>query len=50
MKTSESVPGLHRCHRPEIVRAHGLAYGPEQRSQAIDAAQAQIANELFAVA
>jgi len=34
----------------EIVRAHGLAYGPEQRSQAIDAAQAQIANELFAAA
>jgi len=34
----------------EIVRAHGLAYGPEQRSRAIDAAQAQIANELFAVA
>ncbi|APO82743.1 MULTISPECIES: FMN-dependent NADH-azoreductase [Pseudomonas] len=34
----------------EIVRAHGLAYGPEHRSQAIDAAQAQIANELFASA
>lgn len=34
----------------EIVRAHGLAYGPEHRSKAIDAAQAQIANELFAVA
>lgn len=34
----------------EIVRAHGLAYGPEQRSQAIDAAQAQIASELFAAA
>ncbi|MFJ7005269.1 FMN-dependent NADH-azoreductase [Pseudomonas putida] len=34
----------------EIVRAHGLAYGPEHRSQAIDAAQAQIANELFAAA
>ncbi|HEK0908301.1 TPA: FMN-dependent NADH-azoreductase, partial [Pseudomonas putida] len=32
----------------EIVRAHGLAYGPEHRSKAIDAAQAQIANELFA--
>ncbi|MFJ9991709.1 FMN-dependent NADH-azoreductase [Pseudomonas putida] len=34
----------------EIVRAHGLAYGPEHRSKAIDAAQAQIANELFAAA
>ncbi|AGZ35488.1 FMN-dependent NADH-azoreductase [Pseudomonas sp. SWI6] len=34
----------------EIVRAHGLAYGPEQRSKAIDDAQAQIANELFAAA
>ena len=34
----------------EIVRAHGLAYGPEHRSQAIDAAQAQIANELFVAA
>ncbi|MGE7989939.1 FMN-dependent NADH-azoreductase [Pseudomonas sp. NPDC089554] len=32
----------------EIVRAHGLAYGPEHRSKAIDAAQAQIAGELFA--
>lgn len=34
----------------EIVRAHGLAYGPEQRTAAIDAAQAQIASELFAAA
>ncbi|MFG0633720.1 FMN-dependent NADH-azoreductase [Pseudomonas sp. xss_2] len=34
----------------EIVRAHGLAYGPEHRSQAIDAAQAQIAGELFVAA
>lgn len=34
----------------EIVRAHGLAYGPEHRSKAIDAAQAQIATELFAAA
>lgn len=34
----------------EIVRAHGLAYGPEQRTAAIDAAQAQIACELFAAA
>ncbi|HDS1818852.1 TPA: FMN-dependent NADH-azoreductase [Pseudomonas putida] len=34
----------------EIVRAHGLGYGPEHRSQAIDAAQAQIANELFVAA
>lgn len=34
----------------EVVRAHGLAYGPEHRTQAIDAAQAQIANELFAAA
>lgn len=34
----------------EIVRAHGLAYGPEQRTAAIDAAQAQIADELFAAA
>ncbi|WP_027907342.1 FMN-dependent NADH-azoreductase [Pseudomonas taiwanensis] len=34
----------------EIVRAHGLAYGPEQRSKAIDDAQAQIANDLFAAA
>ncbi|TLP65000.1 MULTISPECIES: FMN-dependent NADH-azoreductase [Pseudomonas] len=34
----------------EIVRAHGLAYGPEQRAKAIDAAQAQIASELFAAA
>ena len=34
----------------EIVRAHGLAYGPEHRAKAIDAAQAQIADELFAAA
>ena len=34
----------------EIVRAHGLAYGPEQRVQAMDAAQALIAKELFAAA
>ncbi|MDF2491316.1 MAG: hypothetical protein K0S77_3938 [Pseudomonas sp.] len=34
----------------EIVRAHGLAYGPEQRVQAMQAAQAVIANELFAAA
>lgn len=34
----------------EIVRAHGLAYGPAQRTAAIDAAQAQIAGELFAAA
>ncbi|CRI57021.1 FMN-dependent NADH-azoreductase [Pseudomonas sp. TE6288] len=34
----------------EIVRAHGLAYGPEHRAKAIDAAQAQIAGELFAAA
>ncbi|QWA31171.1 FMN-dependent NADH-azoreductase [Pseudomonas sp. RC3H12] len=34
----------------EIVRAHGLAYGPEHRAKAIDAAQAQIASELFAAA
>jgi FMN-dependent NADH-azoreductase len=34
----------------EIVRAHGLAYGPEHRSQAIEAAQTQIASELFAAA
>ena len=34
----------------EIVRAHGLAYGPEQRTAAIHAAQAQIAGELFAAA
>ncbi|MBI6940012.1 FMN-dependent NADH-azoreductase [Pseudomonas putida] len=34
----------------EIVRAQGLAYGPEHRSKAIDAAQAQIANALFAAA
>lgn len=34
----------------EIVRAHGLAYGPEQRTAAIDAAQTQIAGELFAAA
>ncbi|MHC6225493.1 FMN-dependent NADH-azoreductase [Pseudomonas sp. X10] len=34
----------------EIVRAHGLAYSPEHRSQAIDAAQARIDNELFAAA
>ncbi|WP_412460035.1 FMN-dependent NADH-azoreductase [Pseudomonas sp. SC11] len=32
----------------QIVRAEGLAYGPEQRSSAIAAAQAQIAGELFA--
>lgn len=31
----------------QIVRAHGLAYGPEQRASAIDAAQSQIAGELF---
>ncbi|MDH0649704.1 FMN-dependent NADH-azoreductase [Pseudomonas sp. GD03858] len=34
----------------EIVRAHGLAYGPEHRAKAIDAAQAQIAGPLFAAA
>ena len=34
----------------EIVRAHGLAYGPEHRAKAIDAAQAQISGELFAAA
>ncbi|MFJ3450377.1 FMN-dependent NADH-azoreductase [Pseudomonas sichuanensis] len=34
----------------ETVRAHGLAYGPEHRAKAIDAAQAQIAGELFAAA
>lgn len=34
----------------EIVRAHGLAYGPEHRAKTIDAAQAQIAGELFAAA
>ena len=40
----------HEDFLKEIVRAHGLAYGPEQRTQALDAAQAQIANELFAAA
>ncbi|WP_425928103.1 FMN-dependent NADH-azoreductase [Pseudomonas sp. NyZ201] len=34
----------------EFVRAHGLAYGEEPRNSAIQAAQAQIANELFAAA
>jgi len=34
----------------EIVRAHGLAYGDEHRSNAMSAAQAQISNELFAAA
>lgn len=34
----------------QVVRAHGLAYGPEQRIQAITAAQAHIENDLFAVA
>lgn len=34
----------------QVVRAHGLAYGPEQRTQAITAAQAHIENDLFAVA
>ncbi|MFQ6575772.1 FMN-dependent NADH-azoreductase [Pseudomonas sp. UM16] len=34
----------------EIVRAHGLAYGEEHRNNAMSAAQAQIGNELFAVA
>ncbi|MHA6194820.1 FMN-dependent NADH-azoreductase [Pseudomonas wadenswilerensis] len=34
----------------EFVRAHGLAYGEEPRNNAMQAAQAQIANELFAVA
>ncbi|CAM3883947.1 FMN-dependent NADH-azoreductase 1 [Pseudomonas reidholzensis] len=34
----------------DIVRAQGLAYGPEHRSAAIEAAQAQIAGELFAAA
>ncbi|MBJ9976463.1 FMN-dependent NADH-azoreductase [Pseudomonas sp. S75] len=32
----------------QIVRAEGLAYGPEQRSSAIAAAQAQIAQAQFA--
>ena len=34
----------------EFVRAHGLAYGEEPRNNAIQAAQAQIANELFVAA
>ncbi|MEE1924408.1 FMN-dependent NADH-azoreductase [Pseudomonas sp. 148P] len=34
----------------EFVRAHGLAYGEEPRNNALQAAQAQIANELFAAA
>ncbi|MDU9393542.1 FMN-dependent NADH-azoreductase [Pseudomonas sp. zfem002] len=34
----------------EFVRAHGLAYGEEPRSNALQAAQAQIANELFVAA
>ena len=32
----------------EFVRAHGLAYGDEHRSNAMQAAQAQIDSELFA--
>jgi len=34
----------------EFVRAHGLAYGDEPRNNAMQAAQAQIANELFVAA
>ncbi|MBV6286169.1 FMN-dependent NADH-azoreductase [Pseudomonas aegrilactucae] len=34
----------------EFVRAHGLAYGDEHRSNALQAAQAQIDSELFAAA
>lgn len=34
----------------EFVRAHGLAYGDEPRNNALQAARAQIANELFAAA
>jgi len=34
----------------EFVRAHGLAYGDEPRNNALQAAQAQIANELFVAA
>ncbi|WP_175650131.1 FMN-dependent NADH-azoreductase [Pseudomonas sp. Marseille-P9899] len=34
----------------EFVRAHGLAYGDEPRNNALQAAQAQIANDLFAAA
>ncbi|NER60517.1 FMN-dependent NADH-azoreductase [Pseudomonas sp. MAFF212428] len=34
----------------EFVRAHGLAYGDEHRSNAMQAAQAQIDSELFAAA
>ena len=34
----------------EFVRAHGLAYGDEPRSNALQAARTQIANELFAAA
>lgn len=34
----------------EFVRAHGLAYGDEHRSNAMSAARAQIENELFAAA
>lgn len=34
----------------EFVRAHGLAYGPDHRTKAIDAAQAHIAGGLFAAA
>ncbi len=34
----------------EFVRAHGLAYGDEPRTNALQAAQAQIANELFVAA
>nr|WP_314487205.1 FMN-dependent NADH-azoreductase [uncultured Pseudomonas sp.] len=33
----------------QVVRAQGLAYGPEQRDAAMAAAQAQIASGLFAV-
>ncbi|MEN5202165.1 FMN-dependent NADH-azoreductase [Pseudomonas wadenswilerensis] len=34
----------------EIVRAHGLAYGDEHRVKALNAAQLQINNDLFAAA
>ncbi|MCY1445261.1 FMN-dependent NADH-azoreductase 1 [compost metagenome] len=34
----------------EIVRAHGLAYGDEHRVKALNAAQLQISNDLFAAA
>jgi FMN-dependent NADH-azoreductase len=49
MKTSSTSSGFIGITDVE-PSVPGLAYGPEHRAKAIDAAQAQIAGELFAAA